>query len=184
MLKFLATLTALLVALPANASTIPVLDPGPQGLTLAVGLVDANVDVRLNDRWQVGLTGIANLVQAVAVRATYRQEDWLGLVLSAGLDKENTAGMRLLPDAPPPNHAGVWFQPALLLTAALPGTPATVRLTLGPVVRSNVLDVPTWTWTAWNPTGWMLPNAELGVQLGGGELTLGGNSLLGWRARW
>jgi hypothetical protein len=165
----------------ADASTIPVLDPGR--VTLAGGLADIGVDYRLDDRWQLGASAAVNLSPAVAVRSTYRHTEGVGLVLSTGVSSNFMLGVRVPPGMPVPNWFSAWVQPALEVAVPIPQTPLTLRATMGPRLDYAFLNDTTWNLhQPWSVA--MVPNAELGLQLPWGELTLGGNALAGWRARW
>jgi hypothetical protein len=172
------------LAAPAAASTMPLADFEP-GVTVAIGVPDANVDVALGDRLSVGLTGYAVPLGdgwpfvSGGARATYRllggpQQPSLGLSVSGGY------APAFLFDKNVP-----WGQ--LALTAALPfgRTGWTLRGSLGPMLYRHTYT--TMMLFAQNfPTTetqvLLVPNLELAGVIGPGqELTLGGNSLIGWR---
>jgi hypothetical protein len=177
-------------AAPAVASTMPPLEVGRGRAVLAGGAWDANLDVGLSDRLAVG----ASLTQLGAwygaVRATYRMGDadgqptW-GWTCGAGFGQLWLYSRSL---------NGLWLQPAIeASTPIAPGWPIYLRLSLGPVLfllpdeestgRQTASGVPivqpilaNWLVLAW-------PNLELAWRVNAhNELTLLGNSLIGWRA--
>lgn len=170
---------------PATASTIPSMD-FQQGQTMvAIGLADVNLDYALTDGLSIGISGAYVLPAALlflhsgtvgAARVTkhltriYNLD--VGMTLSVGYGAFTFPG----PDFSN-RWAKWWWQPALnvALINASPFERWTPRITLGPIL-----------WLGQQPAGsnqWFpLPNIELGYRFDQrNELTLGGNSLIGWR---
>lgn len=169
---------------PATASTIPSLDFRQGQTTVSLGLADLSIDHALTDRLSIGFSGAyvlpAHLLlvpgSTVAIRATYHLLRLynldLGLMVSTGYGAFRFPGPGFL-DQP----GKVWWQPAFNVAIASPAPFEhwTPRLTLGPIL-----------WMEQPPSGFstwfFLPNVELGYRLDpANELTLGGNSLIGWR---
>lgn len=170
----LPALALLLVPMAAEASTLPRVDFAANQVMVSVGFPDASVDVALGDRLSLGASaftfGMDNLFPAA--RATYRLAEGPG-----GLSVGATLSLGLIPNfmrgSGVPLTYQPYFQPAANVTLPLGGSDSPVRLrgTLGPV----------WIDFSPNLTVWA-PNLELGIALAPRqELTLGGNSLIGWR---
>jgi hypothetical protein len=157
---------------------------------LALGVVDANLDYALTDTFSLGASGIfmngrPDLTWGLytfgvgAIRATVRLLEIpemvsVGFTVSAGeisghpYIRKPTSSM---PMVRTPIHE--WMQPAL--NVSVPFHRVTARATVGPIFGADLEDGTSGIFMVW-------PNLELAYSLGSGqELTLGGNSLLGWR---
>lgn len=188
MKPFLAAIPLLLamtlLVSPATASTIPSMDIKQGQTMVSLGLADLSIDHALTDRLSIGFSGAyvlpAHLLlvpgSTAALRATvhllqlYNLD--LGVMVSAGYGAFRLPGPDFL-DQP----GKFWWQPAFNVAIASPAPFGqwTTRLTLGPIL-----------WMEQPPSGFstwfFLPNVELGYRLDpANELTLGGNSLIGWR---
>lgn len=183
-LAFAAALV-LAAGLPAQASTLPPLHTAPQHVTVSIGVFDANVDVGLSDHWSVGVTSLSTPTltggpetspllgfMVLGLRSTYR---------IAGAPDTLSYGVTFSGGIFGPQYMG-WLQPAF--NAALPlGDVVTLRGTVGPIIQvplgANTSPVaPLYV----QNNNWFWPNLELGIRLQPQhELTLGGNSLVGWR---
>lgn len=169
---------------PATASTIPSLDFRQGQTTIALGLADMSLDYALTDRLSFGLSSAYVLPAYLlmvpgatgAGRTTYKLTRLynldVGVMLSAGYGAFRFPGANFASES-----AGWWWQPAI--NVALVNRPPyerwTPRVTLGPVLWFGRLPE---AFNAWLP----LPNLELGYRLDrNNEVTLGGNSLIGWR---
>lgn len=174
MKRGLTALALLLIPAAAEASTLPRVDFEARQVMVSVGLPDASVDVALSDRLSLGASafalGVDNLFPAA--RATYRLADGpgglvVGVTLSAGLIPN------VMRSASVPLMYQSYVQPAANVTLPLGGAQSPVRLraTLGPL------------WYDLQPSWYVfIPNVELGIKVAAQqELTLGGNSLIGWR---
>ncbi|MNX72827.1 hypothetical protein D3C86_1041970 [compost metagenome] len=170
-------------ALPAEASTLPRVDFRSEQTLLAIGLPgDLSLDRTFSDRLSLGVTtfiaGSAGPTgpMAIGVRGTYRLGEaakglTYGLTVSGGVYPPhffNPSSPDLISKTPE-----YWVQPALV--ASLPLSDVLVlRGTVGPLLftMSHHAGIPAWLW----------PNLELAARIAPGqELTLGGNSLVGWR---
>lgn len=173
MKPWLPALALLFVPVAADASTLPRVDFQAHQVMIAIGFPDASVDVALSDRLSLGASAVALGVDNLfpAVRATYRLAEGpggfaFGATLSAGLIPNFMRGSMT------PLMYQSYVQPAANVTLPLGGSESPVRLraTLGPIFNDGVLSL------------MPLPNLELGIKLAPQqELTLGGNSLIGWR---
>lgn len=196
-MKQLALALALvLMPAAAEASTLPRVDFDAGNRMLAVGALDASFDYAFTDRLSLGVSLVPYPSTSIAwfdpllsplnasVRGTYRVGEVLGMPvgvsLSAGVNQTiiSTAAVGAPSLNPFPGLPLLRFeylayvQPALNVARPL-GAGWTVRATLGPLIivdpgHRGVL--PLW------------PNVEFSKQLGEHhELTLLGNSLVGWR---
>ena len=169
---------------PAMASTIPSLDFRQGQTMVSLGLADLSIDHALSDRLSIGLSGAyvlpAHLLlvpgSTAAIRATspllrlYNVE--LGLMVSAGYGAFSFPGPAFLGQS-----GKYWWQPAfnVAIASRAPFEKWTSRITLGPLLW---MEQPPPGFSAW----FFLPNIELGYRLDpANELTIGGNSLIGWR---
>jgi hypothetical protein len=184
---FIIAMLCGLLARPAVASTVPPMNvPASRGVLALGALLDISVDYAMTDRWTLGFSGRTFLFALAAVRSSYSlgEGPWhtqLGLTCSAGIFGVPPQ----LPGGILPSLQGSFIQPALAL--AIPvwlGCPMWFRATLGPtfIQESDV--------GGELPSGFpresfgllFLPNLELAFPLGDeDELTIGGNSLVGWR---
>lgn len=180
---------ALWLANPATAaaSTLPRVDLEGGRLSFAAGLAptwaDLCVDYGLNSRLSFGFSlmqgflpnipgGLSPYVTAARLTWNMGTQPWglaYGATLSAVRLHKNTGN-----PAPGAPEFSYYAQPALNVTWAPGGFggPWAVRATLGPMIGRDL------TATALIP--W--PNLEVSYRLSPvNELTLGGNSLIGWR---
>lgn len=175
------------LATTAAASTLPTMDVQKGQSIFSIGLADANLDYALTDELSVGLSG-AYVSSGIppytlglsgyggAVRATLRLGRLYNLDFGATISSGYVA-------ATYPGPAGTggsslfWWQPALnvALSPRPPFERWTTRVTLGPLLP---FDSRAFEASKWVP----MPNVELGYRLdAANEVTLGGNSLVGWR---
>lgn len=176
---FLALVLAGAGALPAAASTLPPLPQKAGQSTVSLGVPDANYDYAFTDSLSVGVSalyfppGFASPGLVAAPRLSYRffgsDDDFaLGATLSAGYFENVGYGTQT------PSRM-LWVQPAINASIAL-GPVVRVRCTLGPALLENT--------DFTNGMVLPLPNVEVAFKLHPQhELTLGGNSLVGWRGR-
>lgn len=172
-----AALGLVLFAAPAAASTLQRVDFAPHQSSLAIGLLDANFDTAVSDRLSLGASlGWAILGMNAAVRSTWRTDgDPDGFATGWGFN----AGYSTLSAYGSGN--AVWLQPAWLMSSRLGGSNLFLRASLGPALWFQISTDP--TGTNITPVFEVLPNVELAYRFHRyGELTLGGNSLLGFRA--
>lgn len=182
--------TIAMMAAPAAGSTIPKLDFQKGQTMLALGVVDANIDYALTENISIGASGIflngyPQLTWGLytfgvgAIRATARLAETpnrasLGVTISAGQVSghpfNRTSKSEMLIVLSPTSG---WLQPAL--NASIPIDRFTIRATVGPIFGAELEQGTTGIFMVW-------PNLEVAYQLlAGQELTLGGNSILGWR---
>lgn len=161
------------------ASTIPPIDTDkPQG-TVAVGLLDLSADLGFAKNQAVGFTIALEPLRVLALRYSSRLGTWrgvsYGLLLSLG-----AGGIPSSVDYPPypdPLRQFYWLQPALNISVPIwPNEEPVIVLrgTLGPAFLFNESLSP--------QQAWLVPSVELAYQLTPwSEITIGGNSLIGWR---
>ena len=185
---------SLLMATPCEASTLPPVDFEASRVILSAGtlwherIVDASLDVALSERVSLGLSLIGNplarpdkpaTLHVGAIRSTYRLHGApdafsYGLTLSAGTYLDKPGGWFMNPRT---SEHFPWAQLAFNLALPL-GDWGVFRGTLGPVFVGEAA-----TRSLFAPWLWAVPNAELALRVWPPhELTLGGNSLVGWRA--
>jgi hypothetical protein len=176
-----------LTGIPATASTLPSLDFQKGQTIVAGGLADANFDYALTDRLSVGLSGAyvsagippysLGLSGTVgAIRVTYHVTHIYNLEVGASI----SGGYSSLSYPGPGGRgqsAGYWWQPVLNLALRhrAPFEQWATRFTLGPLlpIAQQAFVVSKWL---------LIPNFELGYRLDPtNEVTIGGNSLIGWR---
>lgn len=171
-MRTLATASAILAitALPATASTLPKVDFEEGKSYLAIGILDANLDYAVSDRLSIGVTG-TYLVAPFAARATLQLGKLAnglvyGITLSAGVLNQNDIWF-----VPGRNPYGLWTQPAFNVSLPFGETNAwTLRGTIGPAFSQSGTIL------------YALPNVELAYRIDRtSEVTLGGNSIAGWR---
>jgi hypothetical protein len=185
---------ALLAPLPARASTIP--DAGLRAHELAVtaGILDASVDWAVLDRLQIGAGGYGSLVGAGTYgRLTYRllEDTPLGDVgfhvaggSFSGILAKVEPGLFVFagPVLARPVGDRVVIRASLGLIAtnshAVTYAPGSMPLSGNVLARSWGLGLDDYVSLPF------IPNLEVAFRLGGHhELTLGGNAIVGWRAR-
>jgi hypothetical protein len=180
----MALVATSLFASSATASTLPSMDFQKGQTTVAIGLTDVSLDYALRDGLSIGISGAyvlpAALMLAPGTVGAARVTQHLTRIynLDVGMTLSVGYGAFTIPGPDFSNRwAKWWWQPALnfALIKAPPFERWTPRITLGPVL-----------WLDQQPAGsdsWLpLPNIELGYRLDQrNELTLGGNSLFGWR---
>lgn len=166
-----------LTAAPAAASTLQRVDFAPHQSSFAIGLMDVNFDTAVGDRLSLGASlGWAILGVNAAVRSTWRtggDSDAFatGWGFNLGYSTLSAYGT---------GHA-VWLQPAWLMSSRLGSSNLFFRASLGPALWFQISTDE--TGTNITPVFEVLPNVELAYRISpNGELTLGGNSLLGFRA--
>lgn len=189
--RLLPILLIACICAPAKASTLPPLDFHQGQKIIALGVVDGNFDWALTDNLSVGgsliwMNGHPELTWGLytfgvgALRSTYRifgapGSTSFGLTVSVG----QVSGHPLIWN-PNPNDemprvlspTRNWFQPALNIS--VPVGSISFRGTIGPIFGAD-LPPGIGIWDFW-------PNFELAYQINSGnELTLGGNSVVGWR---
>lgn len=182
--------TIAMMTAPAAGSTLPKVDFKQGQTMLALGVVDANIDYALTETISIGASGIflngyPQLTWGLytfgvgAIRATARFVETpnrasLGVTVSAGQISGHPfirSSKSEMPLVLSPTRG--WFQPAL--NASIPIDRFTIRATLGPVFGADLEQGTTGIFVVW-------PNLEVAYRLlPGQELTLGGNSILGWR---
>lgn len=189
----------LALATPAGASSLP--DAGLKGhkLVVTAGILDGSVDFAVTDRLQLGAGSVWNLLAGANYgRATYRVLDttWLGdiaLNLSAGTI------VGTLAKTPPGQF--VFIGPVFSRPL---GSIAVLRGSLGLLLSNNINIVYGAGPSAIEGAGQEILSRSWGLGLGGGpgaidylvpnlelafpfgehhDLTLGGNSVIGWRGR-
>jgi hypothetical protein len=185
-----SVMAIVIVAAPAMGSTIPKVDFKRGQTMLALGAVDANLDYALTENISIGASGIfmhgypqlswgLYTFGVGAIRATARLVEIpgrasLGFTFSAGQisghpfirSSDSNTPLVLSPTRG-------WLQPAL--NASIPLDRFTLRATIGPVFGADIEQGTTGIFAVW-------PNLEVAYQLQEGqELTLGGNSIVGWR---
>ena len=170
--RSLLTLALLMMTEPAYASTLPRVDFHKGETMVAVGLPDLSLDYALTDHLSLGATWVSMGLPAYgfgAIRGTYRigRVPWggeYGLTAAVGLESNYPA----TPTTPLSYQS--WGQ--IALDASLPLTRRfTIRATVGPIL-----------WGSYTLYWYAVPNLELAYELNSrNELTLGGNSLIGWR---
>jgi hypothetical protein len=173
--RILGPLLAMLCVAPATqASTLPRVDFDAGQHLIALGVLDASYDYALTDDLSIGLSSTGLLVP-IAARATLQvlhiDRVTAGVTLSGGITP-NMWGPNPWYTLPEP--VSYWLQPALNVTYGLPEDDIKLRLTVGPMSMSSS--------GSWTPVFWFWPNAEVAFRLSEHhELTVGGNSLVGWR---
>lgn len=161
----------------AIASTLPPLEFRANQVILGLGVLDANLDYAVSDRLSLGVCGSFN-VAPLAGRASYRLGEAAGLSYGVTL----SAGINNMWGSPGALAVSTWFQPAAIVALRLGGAESrmTLRGTIGPLFLA--------TGSGNYATSGALafwPNLELTYRLNvGQEVTLGGNSLVGWRGTW
>ena len=179
-----------LIGAPAMGSTIPKVDFKQGQTMLALGVMDANVDYALTENISVGASGIflngyPQLTWGLytfgvgAIRTTVRLVDIpnrasLGVTLSVGQISGHPFIRRSKSEMPLVlSPTSGWLQPAL--NASIPIERFTIRATIGPIFGAELEQGTTGIFTVW-------PNLEVAYSLAeNAELTLGGNSIVGWR---
>lgn len=175
-----------LTASSVQASTLPPVDFKQSDRKLSVGMFDASFDYAPLEKLSIGASFVSEHHQApdisllfvprtLALRATYRFWDGpTGLCLGATLSGGTTfLDRRAVMDSTSLTY-GYWLQPALNLTLPIVSPHLTLRATTGPSFDRN-FTIDSLLWRVW-------PSVEVAYRFNQRhELTLGGNSLLGWR---
>jgi hypothetical protein len=176
-----ATLMLAATAAPGQASTLPTLDMDLRHpLTVSTGVFNVGVDMAVSENAAVG--SLVGLFTGVAARGTWRvagapdQPSW-GLTLGGGSTLTNMDAFGWVYA----RGNNLWLSPALVGSLPLGAGPkaffwVTLRGTLGPGYILRPSD---------NAQGlFALVNAELAFAFRNyGEITVGGNSIAGFRAR-
>jgi hypothetical protein len=186
-------------ALPARASTVPLLDLKRYQLAVSTGLFDGSADFALTDRWSVGATTqivplfFIAIITTTAVRTTYRLgEGPAGLIYGLSASVMHTDEQLAIDDANTIGEEG-----ELAFAWALPVNQwLTLRGTVGSIYgQQTSTDFLGSTFRRFIMPIWV--NLELAIRMyqpasiagthdwltdnGTLEFTLGGNSLLGVR---
>jgi hypothetical protein len=179
--------TLMLPVATAQASTMPRADFPERGVSLAVGIADLSLDVPVGGEWLLGATAYQYVSATFAVRATRRLSGGAGLPSSAltfavGLEPPIGLSFAGLSSG----RGGGWVQPALAWAWPFAGS-WVLRATLGPVLYLGAADAVDDTQktirAGLSPTLYFLvPGVELAYQINpANEITLLGNSVIGWR---
>lgn len=181
---------------PCEASTLSPVDFQARNLRVALGVFDASVDYALFDRLSLGAYVIYQVDQAPDLAHAVVEREWalrstcrlwehptgvqLGITLSGGQTSEAKLMLATgTPTAPQDAYFYFpWFQPALNLTLPMGIPHLRGRVMVGPFFGRPFM-------TSYFPMlalQLLWPNIELAYRIADHhEITLGGNSLLGWR---